>query len=48
MMMTEKIVRLALKERLPFVVVINKIDRLVLELKMPPEDVYLKIKHTLE
>lgn len=27
---------------------INKIDRLVLELKMPPEDAYLKIKHTLE
>ena len=27
---------------------INKIDRLIFELKMPPADAYLKIKHTLE
>jgi U5 small nuclear ribonucleoprotein component len=29
------------------VVVINKIDRLIVEMKIPPEDAYLKIKHTL-
>jgi U5 small nuclear ribonucleoprotein component len=29
-------------------VVINKIDRLIFELKIPPADAYLKIKHTLE
>jgi U5 small nuclear ribonucleoprotein component len=29
-------------------VVISKIDRLTLELKLPPTDAYLKIKHTLE
>lgn len=29
-------------------VVINKIDRLIVEMKIPPEDAYLKIKHTLE
>ena len=28
--------------------VISKIDRLTLELKLPPTDAYLKIKHTLE
>ena len=29
-------------------VVINKIDRLVLELKLPPNDAYHKIKHILD
>jgi len=28
--------------------VINKIDRLIFELKLPPADAYLKIKHTIE
>lgn len=28
--------------------VINKLDRLVLELKLPPADAYFKIKHTLD
>lgn len=28
--------------------VISKIDRFVLELKLPPADAYLKIKHTLD
>lgn len=27
---------------------INKIDRLILEMKIPPADAYLKIKHTIE
>jgi U5 small nuclear ribonucleoprotein component len=27
---------------------VNKVDRLILELKLPPADAYLKIKHTLE
>lgn len=26
----------------------NKIDRLIIELKIPPNDAYHKIKHTLE
>ena len=30
------------------VIFINKIDRLVLELKLPPADAYLKLKHTIE
>ena len=29
-------------------IMMNKMDRLILELKLPPEDAYLKIKHTLE
>ena len=28
--------------------VVNKIDRLIIEMKIPPEDAYLKLKHTLE
>lgn len=27
---------------------INKLDRLVLELKLPPSDAYFKLKHTLD
>jgi translation elongation factor EF-G len=30
------------------VVVLNKLDRLVLELKLPLNDAYHKIKHTLD
>lgn len=36
------------REDLNVVVVMNKIDRLIVEMKIPPEDAYLKIKHTLE
>ena len=28
--------------------VISKIDRLMLEIKIPPADAYLKIKHTID
>jgi len=48
MLMTEKVIRYALRENLKVVVVINKIDRLIVEMKIPPEDAYLKLKHTLE
>ena len=27
---------------------VNKIDRLILEMRLPPQDAYLKIRHTLE
>jgi len=29
-------------------VAISKLDRLIMELKLPPADAYLKIRHTLE
>jgi len=45
---TERTLRLALSEHLPIVLVINKIDRLILELKLPPADAYFKLVHTLE
>ncbi|PRQ55666.1 putative protein-synthesizing GTPase [Rosa chinensis] len=37
-----------IQERLPIVVVINKVDRLITELKLPPRDAYFKLRHTLE
>lgn len=48
MMTTEKIIKHIVREDLNVVVVVNKIDRLIIEMKIPPEDAYLKIKHTLE
>ncbi len=48
MVNTEYMLRHAVKERLPITVVVNKIDRLILELKLPPDDAYYKIRHTLE
>ena len=48
MVNTERVIKHALQERIPFVVVINKMDRLILELKLPPADAYYKLRHTLE
>ena len=48
MLNTERLIRHAVLDGLPIVVVINKMDRLILELKLPPEDAYHKIVHTLE
>lgn len=45
---TERLVTQCVREQIPFVVVLNKLDRLVLELKLPPSDAYYKIKHTLD
>jgi len=48
MVHTERMLRHVIQERLPFVVVINKVDRLILELKLPPSDAYFKLRHTLD
>ncbi|XP_068659300.1 110 kDa U5 small nuclear ribonucleoprotein component CLO-like [Aristolochia californica] len=48
MVNTERAIRHAIQERLPIVVVINKVDRLITELKLPPIDAYHKLRHTLE
>ncbi|CAK64491.1 unnamed protein product (macronuclear) [Paramecium tetraurelia] len=48
MMTTEMLIKAAVKEKMPIVVVINKIDRLIIELKLPPSDAYLKIKNILD
>lgn len=45
---TEQLIRLAIREAKPLLVCVNKLDRLILELKLPPDDAYLKIKKTLD
>ncbi|KAJ1954542.1 hypothetical protein EC988_002376, partial [Linderina pennispora] len=45
---TERIIQLAVREQLPITLVVNKVDRLVLELKLPPADAYYKLKLTIE
>ena len=48
MVNTESIIRHALQENLKIILVINKIDRLILELRIKPADAYYKIRHTIE
>ena len=45
---TEQVIKHAVLEDLPMVLVINKVDRLILELKLPPTDAYFKLKHVVE
>jgi U5 small nuclear ribonucleoprotein component len=45
---TEQIIKHAVLEDLPLVLLINKMDRLILELKLPPNDAYFKLKHVIE
>uniref|UniRef100_A0A0N5AJ61 Tr-type G domain-containing protein n=1 Tax=Syphacia muris TaxID=451379 RepID=A0A0N5AJ61_9BILA len=47
MLQTERALRHAVQERLPITVCINKIDRLILELKLPPNDAYNKLRFVL-
>lgn len=48
MMNTERLLRHAIAEGLQVVVVINKVDRLILELKLPPVEAFYKLRHTLD
>ncbi|KAI6031361.1 P-loop containing nucleoside triphosphate hydrolase protein [Pisolithus microcarpus] len=48
MVNTEVIIRHALQENIKMTLLVNKIDRLILELRLPPADAYYKIKHTIE
>lgn len=44
----EMIIRHAIQEGVKITLVVNKIDRLILELRIKPTDAYYKIKHTIE
>jgi len=48
MINTEKMVRHCVAEQMPLTLLVNKVDRLILELKLPPEDAYIKLRHTIE
>jgi U5 small nuclear ribonucleoprotein component len=45
---TEMIVKHAILAGVPLTLLINKMDRLILELKLPPADAYFKLKHVVE
>lgn len=45
---TEQIIKHAVLEDIPLTLIINKMDRLILELKLPPKDAYYKLKHVVE
>ncbi|KAF2756719.1 putative U5 snRNP component [Pseudovirgaria hyperparasitica] len=45
---TEHTIKHAILEGLPLTLVINKMDRLILELKLPASDAYFKLKHVVE
>lgn len=45
---TEQIIKHAVLQDIPLTLVINKIDRLILELRLPPKDAYFKLKHVVE
>lgn len=48
MMNTDTLLKHALQERMAVTVCINKIDRLILELKLPPNDAYYKLRHVID
>lgn len=45
---TEQIIKHAVLQDIPMTLIINKMDRLILELKLPPKDAYFKLKHVVE
>ena len=47
LMNTDRLIRHALSEHLPILLVITKVDRLILELKLPPADAYHKLVHII-
>eukprot|EP00698_Gefionella_okellyi_P010310 TRINITY_DN2667_c0_g1_i1.p1 TRINITY_DN2667_c0_g1~~TRINITY_DN2667_c0_g1_i1.p1 ORF type:complete len:964 (-),score=265.86 TRINITY_DN2667_c0_g1_i1:22-2913(-) len=45
---TARLIKHAIQEQQSIVIVINKLDRLILELKLPPTDAYFKIRSVLD
>jgi U5 small nuclear ribonucleoprotein component len=45
---TERLIRHVVDEKLPIVLLVNKLDRLMLELKLPPQDAYFKLKQVVD
>lgn len=45
---TERLIKHAMHQRLAITVCLNKIDRLILELKLPPNDAYFKMRFLLD
>jgi len=45
---TERLIRHIIREQLPIVLVLSKVDRLILELKLPPHDAFFKLRRVVE
>jgi len=48
MLNTERLIKHAITEGLAITICINKIDRLILELKLPPADAFYKLRHIVD
>ncbi|KAI8986479.1 P-loop containing nucleoside triphosphate hydrolase protein [Pilobolus umbonatus] len=48
MVNTEQVIKHCVREGLAMTLIVNKVDRLILELKLPPADAYFKLRHTIE
>lgn len=45
---TKQIIDYAIEEGLPIILIVNKMDRLILELKLPPAEAYYKIRYCID
>ncbi|CAJ2500047.1 Uu.00g029000.m01.CDS01 [Anthostomella pinea] len=45
---TEQIIKHCVLEDIPMTLIVNKMDRLIVELRLPPSDAYFKLKHVIE
>ncbi|SPO02282.1 probable ribosomal elongation factor EF-2 [Cephalotrichum gorgonifer] len=45
---TEQIIKHAVLEDIPMTLILNKMDRLILELRLPPKEAYFKIRQVVE
>ena len=48
MVNTEAIIKHSVQEKVKITLMVNKIDRLIMELRIKPADAFYKIKHTIE
>lgn len=48
MLNTERLIKHAVQEKLAITICINKVDRLIVELKLPPTDAYYKLRHIVD
>jgi 116 kDa U5 small nuclear ribonucleoprotein component len=48
MLQTERMIAHVVSQGLPLVLLLTKVDRLIVELKLPAEDAFFKLRHTLD
>lgn len=48
MLNAERLIKHAVQERMAITICINKVDRLIVELKLPPTDAYYKLRHIVD